>query len=338
MKKIFSIGRIKVEPGQIVKGFLPTANLDMPDGTGNFWPIPVIVINGSNDGPVFEVDGAIHADEQMGTLTVLELAKRLDPNKINGAFIGVPVLNSKAFLSKQRYYQNVNMNRVFPGDPYGSATHRAVHTFWNEIMMKSDYTINLHGTSQVQVPRVVFSEHTPDMSEKTLEMAKAVAYDPKWIIASKSEHTRLEHRTVNWACAQVSKPNVFLEYGPRSYMPEDIVDPLETSINGIFNCMKWAGVLDGRPITPKYWRMTSYYTNVRSSCSGIRYDQPCLKLNNMVNDRETLSVITDFLGNEIEKVLSPYDGIVLMLPQDRAHTEIDEEITIVGKTPTIIKA
>ena len=52
MKKPFSIGKITAEPGEVAKGFIPTLGLEMPDGTGNFWPIPVMIINGTDDGPV----------------------------------------------------------------------------------------------------------------------------------------------------------------------------------------------------------------------------------------------------------------------------------------------
>jgi predicted deacylase len=343
MKEDFSIGKITAKPGEIAKGFLPTVGLDMPDGTGNYWPIPIIIINGVEKGPVFEVDGAIHANEQIGTLTVLELVKRLDPEKIKGTFVGVPVLNPHAFAYNERGYihdgDNKNMNRVFPGEAHSpSVTSRAVHTFWNEVILKCDYTVNLHGTNQAQVPRVVFSEHTCFMAERTFKMAKAVAYDTKWIIASESEHTKLEERTINWACAQINKPNIFLEYGPMSYMPWDLKEPLETSVKGIINCMKWAGMLEGDHIVPEYWRKTPYYTHVRCRNSGIRRDKPCLKLDNFVKEGEILVSIEDFLGNKLEDVPAPHDGIVLSIPQTRPSVGIAGGFTMIAKTPKIIKS
>ena len=93
------------------------------------------------------------------------------------------MLNVKGFLysGEVGYMQdayNKNMNRVFPGNSNSpSATERAVNTFWNEVILKADFTVNLHGADMAQVPRVVFSEHNPFMSETTLVMGKAIAYD-----------------------------------------------------------------------------------------------------------------------------------------------------------------
>ena len=44
---VFSIGNIKAEPGTKAKGFLPSEGLSMPDGTINYWHIPVIIVNGA---------------------------------------------------------------------------------------------------------------------------------------------------------------------------------------------------------------------------------------------------------------------------------------------------
>ena len=95
----FKIGHMCVDPGEKKTGFLPSNGLSMPDGTGNFWHIPVVVVRGVEDGPVFEVDGCIHGEEQEGAYTVLELAGRLDPENMRGTFIGVPVLNVPGFLA-----------------------------------------------------------------------------------------------------------------------------------------------------------------------------------------------------------------------------------------------
>ncbi len=100
----------------------------------------------------------------------------------------------------------VDMNRQFPGDP-GSMSHtrRAIHTFWEEIILKCDYTVNLHGCMKGQIPRVVYNEEMPG----SFEMAEAIACNPEWIMASRSEHTRLREDTINRACTEKGIPNVF---------------------------------------------------------------------------------------------------------------------------------
>ena len=43
----FRIGEIIVEPGAKAGGFMPSLGLGMRDGTGNFWNIPVVFLNGA---------------------------------------------------------------------------------------------------------------------------------------------------------------------------------------------------------------------------------------------------------------------------------------------------
>lgn len=52
----YRIGAIDAMPGTKSSGFLPVEGLDMPDGSGNLWNIPVIIVNGIDKGPVFEVE------------------------------------------------------------------------------------------------------------------------------------------------------------------------------------------------------------------------------------------------------------------------------------------
>jgi len=311
------IGHMSVGPGEKKTGFLPSTGLSMPDGTGNFWHIPVVVVRGVEDGPVFEVDGCIHGEEQEGAYTVLELVRRLDPEKMRGTFVGVPVLNVPGFLAyggvrgSPTDLMYVDMNRQFPGDPGSmSQTRRAVHTFWTEIIKKCDFTVNLHGCMKEQIPRVVYSEDVPE----TLEMAKAIACTEKWIIASKSEHTRLKEDTINHACTEAGIPNVFIESGSGCRGYDAIRASSDLVVEGILNCMRRYEVVDGDVKRPPRWRETEYYTHVRGRGAGIIHPEPCLRAEAKVKKGELLCRVLDFLGEEVDRVYAPHDGIILMEP------------------------
>jgi predicted deacylase len=332
---VFSIGDIRAEPGAKAKGFLPSEGLSMPDGTVNYWHIPVIIVNGAESGPVFEVDGCMHGDEQEGAYTVLELAKRLDPKTLKGTFVGVPVLNVPGFLTHGGVrgittdLMYVDMNRQFPGDADSmSHTRRAIHTFWNEIILKCDYTVNLHGCPNGQIPRVVYNEEMPG----SLEMAEAIACTPEWIMASRSEHTRLREDTINRACTEKGIPNVFIESGSADRSHSAIMADVEVVVEGIMNCMRKYGMLEGKVRVPKNRRSTPYYTHVRGKGAGIIYPEPCLTINNEVKEGELLCRIVDFLGNEIDQVKAPHDGIILMEPN---HVSVGPEssICLIGYPP-----
>jgi predicted deacylase len=168
--------------------------------------------------------------------------------------------------------------------------------------------VNLHGCLKEQIPRVVYSEDTPE----TLEMAKAIAHTPEWIIASKSEHTKLKEATINHACTEEGIPNVFIESGSGSREYDAIRASSDRVVEGILNCMRKYSIVEGEVKRPTRWRRTEYYTHVRGKGAGIIYPEPCLRVESKVKKGELLCRIVDFQGEEMDRVYAPHDGIVLM--------------------------
>ncbi len=73
------VGTLKVEPGTKKSGFLKVAT--RYDGTE--FGLPVIVINGVEEGPVLWVDGGMDGNELEGSLAILEITKKINPQKLN---------------------------------------------------------------------------------------------------------------------------------------------------------------------------------------------------------------------------------------------------------------
>lgn len=65
---------------------------------------------------------------------------------------------------------------------------------------------------------------------------------------------------------------------------------------------------------PPRWRKTEYYTHVRGKGAGIIHPEPCLKAEAKVKRGDLLCRVLDFLGEEIDRVHAPHDGIILMEP------------------------
>ena len=157
---------------------------------------------------------------------------------------------------------------------------------------------------------MVYSEDMPE----TLEMAKAIAHTEKWIIASKSEHTRLKEDTINHACTLEGIPNVFIESGSGRRGYDAIRASSDLVVEGILNCMRRYAMVEGEVRLPPRWRRTEYYTHVRGMGAGIIYPEPCLRVESKVKKGELLCRIVDFLGEETDRVYAPHDGVVLMEP------------------------
>ena len=125
-------------------------------------PRPVISVAGAKTGPVLFVNAGVHGGEYPAVEAVIRLGKTLDPKKISGTVILMPVLNLPAFRMRTPFVcpiDNVNPNRVFPGDPRGSYSEQMTHALITEFVVYADAYIDLHGGDipEALVPFVICS-------------------------------------------------------------------------------------------------------------------------------------------------------------------------------------
>src|SRR5215510_8711828 len=111
-------------------------------------PRPVISVVGAKPGPVLFANAGVHGGEYPAVEAVIRLGRTLDPKKISGTVILMPVLNLPAFRTRTPFVcpiDNVNPNRVFPGDPSGSYSEQMTNALINEFVVHADAYVDLHG-------------------------------------------------------------------------------------------------------------------------------------------------------------------------------------------------
>lgn len=143
----------------LVNPILCTVNLDRPGVRHGFlrlphshdssaWGammIPITVIVGG-EGPTALLTGGNHGDEYEGPVSLLELARTLNPKLISGRVIIVPMMNHAAFLAAKRTspVDGGNMNRAFPGKPDGTATFKIADYFQRTLLPLADIVLDFH--------------------------------------------------------------------------------------------------------------------------------------------------------------------------------------------------
>src|SRR6202030_2668905 len=172
MKKIPILGELKAGETQRHLIKLPGAQLAKDE------PRLVISVTGAKPGPVLFVNAGVHGGEYPAIEAVIRLSKTLDPKRISGSVILMPVMNLPAFWTRTPFVcpiDNVNPNRVFPGDPSGSYSEQMTHALINEFVVHADAYVDLHGGDipEALVPFVICRAGEDDVSVKSKQMALA---------------------------------------------------------------------------------------------------------------------------------------------------------------------
>jgi predicted deacylase len=109
--------------------------------------VPVLVLAGTWQRPCLALVAGVHGDEYDGIRACQELAHELDPTRLLGTLVIVPVANPFAFAAAQRRtpHDDVDLNRVFPGRLDGSLSERLAYRLTFDILHQADFIFTMHG-------------------------------------------------------------------------------------------------------------------------------------------------------------------------------------------------
>ena len=171
-RESFSLGGLTAAPGERVQGELALAE-------GKFL-LPAAILHGTRPGKTVLITAGVHSGEYVGIQAAVELAEKLKIEKVAGTVVIVKVVNRPAF--EQRAGSMVledgeNLNRVFPGDPAGSASRQLADAMVRELFGAADYYIDLHsGDDYEKLASYVYyaGKAAPEVVEASRKMAQQV--------------------------------------------------------------------------------------------------------------------------------------------------------------------
>src|SRR2546428_8640107 len=155
-----------------------------PDLAKYSWPF--FSISGRRDGPTFLITAGIHAAEYTGIDAAIRLGRLLEPSGVRGRVVIIPLLNRPGFYERSIYVNpedNDNMNRVFPGRPDGTWSERFAHHLLNEIIVRSEYAVDLHAGDMIEdlIPFVIYRA-TGDERVDGRARRMVDAYGADWVV------------------------------------------------------------------------------------------------------------------------------------------------------------
>lgn len=112
--------------------------------------VPLLVAKGVKDGPVLLVTGGVHGDEYEGPAAIHQFSRKLDPSRVAGTVIGIPVVNLTAWRSRSRFSatDGADLNRAFAQSHAPELSKRLAEFVFDDFVKHCDVLIDLHSGGQ----------------------------------------------------------------------------------------------------------------------------------------------------------------------------------------------
>ncbi len=292
---------------------------------------PVLVANGVLPGPTVCLTAAVHGDELNGIEMVRRIFHDIEPKKLAGALIGVPIVNVQGFRRGSRYLPDRrDLNRYFPGNPNGSAAARIAHSLFNDIIIHCDALVDLHTGSfeRANLPQLRADLRNPDVVTLTQGFGAMVVL-----------HSASTVGTLRYAATRAGIPAVTVEAGGPSQLE---LAEVKHGVKGVETLLTTLGMtrrtrLWGSP-EPVYYESSW----VRADNGGILLSD--VSLGSSIRKGDLLGSITDPMSNARTEVRSPYSGRIIGMARNQVvmpgfaafHVGIQtDEVTIVEEDENV---
>jgi predicted deacylase len=268
--------------------------------TGYSSMLSVRVFHGAEPGPTVFVSGAVHGDEIVGTAVIQHLAQQIDPSRLSGTVLLVPVTNIFGFLNRSRYLPDRrDLNRSFPGSVSGSLASQLAQVFFSEVVQRASLGIDIHTAAlhRYNLPQIRIDKGNPRLVEL------AMAFGAPVIIESPLREGSLRSK------AKEEGVDMLLLEAGEALRFDNL--SIETGVAGVLRVLAHLGMIDAddRLAGVSVPARSNKSTWVRSTRGGVAH--PAKTSGDPVRKGDLLATVAGLLGEEPEAVISPIDGIII---------------------------
>jgi predicted deacylase len=307
MKQSISIGSVAAVPGQSVSGKLSIGNKPASE-----YSIPLTVINGKDDGPILTIISGQHGTEYVGIGAAIEIIRRINPTKLSGAILVLPVVNAAGFEQRSRLAFPVedefsgtrNLNRIWPGDPNGSLAQKTMHVVFNQVVKKGQYMFDIHGGDLFEYcnPVAMISKTGNSMQDGiTTGITEAIGYD--YVLESSLAKDVRGISKTEAVLAGIT--TVVMSAGEAGRLEEKMVEKIVT---GIMNALKYLKMIEGAVTLRKDYRVGYEIVKIKAKAGGLFYQR--VPVGTVVHKGQELGEIISMGGETLEKVQAVDSGLL----------------------------
>mgnify|MGYP001822087467 CR=1 FL=1 len=309
MADSMEIAGVSVAPGTRIRHSLKL--VELADGTSI--SLPLDLINGAQAGPRLYLGAAIHGDEVDGVAILFRALAGIDPSKMSGSIVCVPVQHPLSFHADHRLpisqfikspldQAPADAWTCFPGNHDGNLSEILAATLFD--MIKScDWAVDIHTPTRGgrYVPIAILPH--PELADHERAEAMAEAWGTGWILRTDSGFYVAD----GILCVEATRAGVpcfTFETGEGGRLEEEVIDG---GAQNIRNVLHWLGMVDGEIEAPKHTYLMREFVGLRAQRGGLLF--PKVSLGDLVKKGDLLCSIVDIYGDEVEEIVAPQDGV-----------------------------
>ena len=276
--------------------------------------------------PVVIVTGNLHGDECTGAGACLQLADELDSALLRGEVHLYPSLNPDGLERRTRRHpdEDVDLNRLFPGDASGSPAERLVAAVWKDIGgRRPDLVIDIHADAPNAIPYVLTDRATSlrGAAWTALEAAcQRLACSTGLTVLQDypdEQYTRyrMDRSLTGAVLYRMQIPAITIEAGPRLVLDRAAVEVAVQAVRGVLITLglRDGGHVDHASRVDGAFRRDS---GPRASAAGLLV--AAVSPGALVRRGDVLAEVRSLGGVVLERVRASGDGFVVSFAE-RAH-------------------
>ena len=333
MSKEVVLGTARSDPGAVRYGRWHA--FDHPTGTPE--ELPVIIVQGKDEGPTFWVTANIHGPELTGIAVIHDLVNEPDlAKRLRGTLVCIPSLSPAGFRirNRQPYFDPQDPNRLFPDrkrpakpeeEPsFPSMVEQVWVRLFEEIRTQADYLIDLHNSSlqsmlfsirdKVYYERDDEREAAEALQARTGKLIQAFGLPAVFEFKRKRYLQMKLNRSTSGAALNLAHiPAFTAELGAPQMIVPDVVG---AALNGLHNCLAQCGMLDEAPRAVQAPQIESDVplrreNHPRAPETGLLRHH--VVPGQMVNHGDVVASLYDIYGRTLSDIRSEHDGWIISL-------------------------
>ena len=277
--------------------------------------VPLVEINGSEDGPLLTVISGVHGCEYASMDGVRRWTGSLEARDLRGRVRAVPVLNLPASRARTPFVvpdDGKNLNRCFPGNPDGTLADRLAYAAFTQLISGSDAYIDAHCGDMVEALEPFALYEAGPAEARAAEMA--TAYGLPYVIRQEKGPDRPVSGTSSSAASEIGVPAITAESGECGLIQEEAVARHVRGLDGVLALLGMIDAPEGDRPAPAY---LSKFLWMR--CEHAGWWAPTVKTGDSVREGQTIGTVSTLDGSQVlETIIAPADGVPIFITSSPA--------------------